>query len=621
MIIRLSGFTGENRALEPKLLPETVGVTATNLKPGRGDMRPWGAATTVATVPSGRQTIYRMGRDVPSDANYWLSWTTDVHVALGANASDTAERTYYTGSGAPKWTNTTLALASTPYPAAYRDLGVPAPSAACTVTATDAALGTETVELVVAGIEVRDGSTVVVLSANHSIEVGDVVTMDVDYNDGTARNYAVTTGITEIGAKYIAFPLQAPGTEGTYEATGSASYTITADPNTVTETWAVVYTHVTDIGEESAPSLPVIITALSDATLTINGFATVPSGSHGINRRRVYITVGTTGEYFFLVELPTSTASTTYSQSAVLGEVLPSLTWLEPPTDLDWLTPMWNGMMAGISGRSVRFCEAFTPYAWPLAYEIVPTNASPVALGTFGQTMVMLTDGNPSTITGGSPDAMDEHPIEFAQSCIAPLSTVSMGHGVAWAAPDGLAYLGEGGAKLLTDGILTRDDWLAMVPSTINGAFYNGLYFGFYNDGAKKGFIVDPRNPTGIYFLDSGADAVYVDAQQDSMYVLNGTSIQEWDTGTAMTATFKSKVFRTPKPVKTFACAEVVGDYPATFKLYADGVLKHTQTVTGAEPFRLPAGFYAQEFQIEVSTTLNIQGVAMAHSMTELATT
>ena len=41
MIIRLSGFLGENRALHPMLLPETVGTQSTNQHPGRGDLRPW----------------------------------------------------------------------------------------------------------------------------------------------------------------------------------------------------------------------------------------------------------------------------------------------------------------------------------------------------------------------------------------------------------------------------------------------------------------------------------------------------------------------------------------------------------------------------------------------------
>ncbi|NYW24490.1 hypothetical protein C6506_28775, partial [Escherichia coli] len=99
-------------------------------KPGRGDLRPWRNPATVATVPAGRQTIYRMGRDVASDANYWLSWTGVVHAVRGFDTADTTERTYYTGDGAPKVTDNTIALASAPYPTASRPLGLPAPASA-----------------------------------------------------------------------------------------------------------------------------------------------------------------------------------------------------------------------------------------------------------------------------------------------------------------------------------------------------------------------------------------------------------------------------------------------------------------------------------------------------------
>jgi hypothetical protein len=271
----------------------------------------------------------------------------------------------------------------------------------------------------------------------------------------------------------------------------------------------------------------------------------------------------------------------------------------------------------------VRFCEAFTPYAWPLAYEILPTAVTPVALASFGQTLVILTDGKPILSTGGSPDAMDEQPTEFLQACVAPLSAVGMGYGVAWASPDGLAFIGEGGARLLTQNCLTRDDWQALNPATIRGCMYRSQYFGFYTvGGVEKSFMVDPRAPDGMYFMDFGATALYFDDLQGALYLLNGVNVQKLDAGSALTATFKSKLHRLPKPTPGFGWAEVTADaYPVTFKLYADAALKHTQTVASAAPFRLPSGYYAQTFQMEVATTGAVQGVAVAHSTAEIAAT
>ena len=198
-----------------------------------------------------------------------------------------------------------------------------------------------------------------------------------------------------------------------------------------------------------------------------------------------------------------------------------------------------------------------------------------------------------------------------------------MGQGVAWAAPDGLAYSGQNGVRMLTEGVMTREDWQALVPSSIMGCMFERRYFGFYAvGGVRKGFVVDPANPSGVYFLDFGVDAVYGDDLQDALYVLDGVNVKKWDASSALTVTFKSKLHRLPKPACAFAVAEVTADaYPVTFKLYADGVLRHTQAVASAAPFRLPGGYHAQTAQMEVSGTAAVQGVAVAHSMAELAQT
>ena len=131
--INLIGFAGANLAEHPRRLPESVGVSIVDAEPGNSDLRSMRAAVTVATVPTSpqRRTIYRLGRDAISDTNYWLSWSTIVHAIRGFDGDDTSERTYFTGSGTPKWTNNIIGLAGgAPYPQGVRELAVPAPTAA-----------------------------------------------------------------------------------------------------------------------------------------------------------------------------------------------------------------------------------------------------------------------------------------------------------------------------------------------------------------------------------------------------------------------------------------------------------------------------------------------------------
>lgn len=551
-IIKVKGFHGENRAVHPAELLPTLGVTSLNQKPGRGDLRPWKAPLEVATVGAGRKTIYRFGRDVPSDTDYWLTWTTDVSVVRGFNEADNGERTYYSGDGAPKWTDTSMALASLPYPTSSFELGLPAPVSAC------------------------------LLSASGGV-------------------------------------------------------------STVMETRAYTYTYASGIGQESAPApASLLLHCKIDDTVAISGMSAPPAGNYGITLINIYRTQGTTSDYYYLRNIA-STGSSSSDENQTLGRVLETIDWLTPPADLKGLIGLWNGMMAGISGRSVRFCEPFVPHAWPLAYEILPPHTTPVALGAFGQSLVILTNGVPIIASGGAPAAMDEQPLEFAQACVAATSVVSMGHGVVWSSPDGLCYVGEGGAKILTDGMMTRDDWQALVPATIIGTMYERRYLGFYTvAGVTKGFLLDPLNPTGLYFFDFGASAVYLDDLQDALYVLDGTKIKKWDAGDALNVTFRSKLFRQPEPIPAFALAQVMADsYPLTFNLDATEIpaaevtkllianghlsapiptsVRYTVTVTDRQPFRLPDGFHAQSFQLEVVSAYPVQSIALAHDYAELA--
>jgi hypothetical protein len=421
---------------------------------------------------------------------------------------------------------------------------------------------------------------------------------------------------------------------------GHRAATVVAPKVREVDAYYYVYTYVNDWGWESAPS-PVSerIERTVKETCQIANFAAPPAGGYNVNRIRVYRTqagAGGDADFFFLLEAP-STSATLTDDNRDLGEVLPTKAWLTAPgvprggadnytePDLQWLTPMWNGMLAGITGKSVRFCAAYTPYAWPIAYDAVPPD-QPVALAVFGQSLLVLTTGRPFLVAGSSPDSLDQAPLEIPQGCIAPRSAVGMGNGVAWASNDGLCWYGEGGARVLTAGVMTREDWLAIRPETIIGQMYEGLYFGIYQPvagGPRQGFLVSPQGG-GVFFLDEGFDAAYFDNLQDQLYLLRGTGILKWEAGAGvMPARFRGKVVRQTRPTG-FACAEVVATaYPVQFTLWADGVQRLQRAVASREPFRLPAGFLAMDWQVQVDTPEDVDGgvqaVLLAQTMQELA--
>lgn len=532
----LTTFLGANLRREPRFLPPGVGVSSINQKPSEsGDLRPWLQPLTISgpNVPAGRLTLYRMGRDTPSTSTFWLSWTTIVHAIRGFDASDPTERTYYTGSGSPKWTNNILALASAPYPASARELSVPVP-----VTL-----------------------PVVVINT-----------------DGPA-----VTGV---------------------------------DPRRL----YYVFTWVNDIGWESAPSPPTLAApANSGAIVDLTITESVPAGNYGINRMRWYRTQTTSAagdaEFFFLAEYAVGATGMQDAGQALGTDVLPTgpdTLRLPLAATAKGLTYCWNQFAAAIVDKTVRFCEPTLMYAWPLGneYEVSDT---PVALAAFAQRLLVLTTAGAELFTGSDPEAMDQKQIALAP--IVAARSLVVGESFAmWAADDGLWYWGLDGYRNLVGECLTPAQWRALVPSTIHGYYFEignrPVYIGFYNDGTLKGFVVDPTNPMGIYFLDKGYTSAYWDKLQRKLFVLDGATLKLWDAGASgMTTTVRGKPERQQAEVEC-EWLELLAGGSTTVRLLVDGVERFNSALTSGE-YRTVDGTQGREFQLEVATATSVQGLVV----------
>jgi hypothetical protein len=512
--------------------------TALNLNLESRTLRPWRGLQDIQTglttgTPS---TIYRFGLDLLSDTQYWFNFTSkDVDLVKGPLVADQTERTIYTGDGAPKWTNNTLALTAPPYPAAYRDLGVPAPSTAPTVSVTGTGSGTE-------------------------------------------------------------------------------------------ETRVYLYTNVTTYGEESAPSpaSAEVTVAASGHTVTITGFATAPTGNSSTVARRIYRSVtSATGvtNYYFIKELPNGTSSTTDDVGDAIGEPIETSDWLLPPSTMFGITAMANGVLVGFDQNDVCISVAYVPYAWPLAYRL-STDYPIVGGKAIGNQVVVLTTGNPYLLSGVAPESMTLTKLEWPQACVSKRSIVNVGGAVVFASPDGLCAVdGAGQLTNLTEALFSRDDWQALNPESMHGYVHNGRYVGFYDTGViQGGFVFEPRQGDAAFsYIDTYATAGYADLIQDELFLKVTTKIQKWNaTGAYSNYTWLSGVSTLERP-ENLGVAMVRADaYPVTFKLYADEVLKHTQSVSNNLPFRLPSGYKAAQYEVEISGANEVYEVLVASTPTEL---
>ncbi len=130
MHLTWNGFLGEIPRVEPHLLPGQAAQTAQNTKLWTGALEPLKAPAYVADLAKSgpKLTIYRYGQSVDSDTQHWFHWGADVDVCRGPLADDTQERVFFTGDGAPKATDATMATAGSLLPSSAYLVGLPAPA-------------------------------------------------------------------------------------------------------------------------------------------------------------------------------------------------------------------------------------------------------------------------------------------------------------------------------------------------------------------------------------------------------------------------------------------------------------------------------------------------------------
>lgn len=368
------------------------------------------------------------------------------------------------------------------------------------------------------------------------------------------RLYFTGDGVPKMRVAGVNYNLKlaAPTAALTATPTGSGSGDIT--------TRLYAYTFVTDFGEESEPcALSNSVNWQTGITITLTGFQAAPAGRN-ITKQRIYrsqtgVAAGTS--LFFIAERAVGTGSYV-DNVAVNGfdEVIPSLTWNTPPDTLSGLIPLANGMMCGFVGKDLYFCEPYHPHAWPEEY-VLTMDYDIVALGAYGSTVVVATEGTPYIVTGSAPENMVQEKLELNLPCINARGMIDLGYAVAYPSHDGLVVVANGSANVVTDELMTRRDWLLTSPSTYVTGQFSGRYFASYRYTDALGtvnsgtFIIDLTGSMPfILRVSYQAEAFFYDIPTGKLFMLVGTEIYEFDDATKPSdvMTWRSKQFVLPAP-------------------------------------------------------------------------
>lgn len=440
------------------------------------------------------------------------------------------------------------------------------------------------------------------------------------------RLYVTGDGAPKIIAGDVTYPLAVPAPSRALIASLGAG-TVNPDQS---QTILYTYTWVTTLDEESEPApLSNELLWSQGINVTLTGFIAPPAG-RPIDRMRIYRSqTGALGDtlLYLIKERAVSTASfVDISGDNPIQEQLPSLDYNQPPAGLSGLVAMPNGMMAGFVGKRLYFCEPYRPHAWPEKY-ILTTDYEIVGLGVFGSAVAVMTVGQPYIVAGTAPDTMTMERIEVNLPCVSARGIVDLGYSIAYPSPEGLVTIGTGGAQLVSRALISRDQWQKLKPASFVAGSFAGRYMAAYTAGAVTSVLI--IDLTGeqpfITYASDHATAMFNDIATGSLYYVRGAQILEWDAidSPPGSYTWRSKRFvhggHINYGVFQADADPLDGAAPAfTARLYADGALKATVTRPN-DVCRLPSGFLARVWEVELVSNMKVRAIALASSPSELA--
>jgi hypothetical protein len=485
MLISILQFGGRApQIIDPALLPVNKSQQAINCRFDRGGLTAIANDLFVAEqVKSGLlKTIYRY-----KDGNF-LTWLTDVDVCESPNPGDEYGRIYYTENGEFKVTDKYLYKdGGNQYPMKWRNPCPPAPvNAPVVLDNTPAPSAVTNLLISSASCTEADGTYNLLFSGGSGSGAAGTYVV---------ANHIITDVLLVAGGSYTGNPtVQTQSGTGVIVATG-------VEDQTLMETRGYLYTFVNGYGAEGPPS-PVsdLIDVFDGDTIAISGMdSTSPDTSlqkYNIVSKRIYrINQSSTGAVYQFVDeidLATSSYDDTILDSG-LGETLQTLEWDAPPLGLQGLISLPNGSLCGFVGNLLCFSVPYYPHAWPVSYQKT-TDYPIVGLGTFGTTVAVLTSGTPYLAVGNDPSNVVMEDMETGLASMCKRGVVQALGVVVYPSPEGLAVIGPGVSEILTEGVLTRQEWAALYnPESINAYFWQGKYIGFYknNAGVQAGFMFD----------------------------------------------------------------------------------------------------------------------------------
>jgi hypothetical protein len=224
--------------------------------------------------------------------------------------------------------------------------------------------------------------------------------------------------------------------------------------------------------------------------------------------------------FLFVTSQPFGTAFYVDSlEDAALSNALNTSDWAPPPTNMQGILALPNGIYAGFFGNQLALSAQGVQHSYPVSYRLTFDTAV-VAIGNVDTMVVVATKSFPYIAYGTTPDSYSESKIEAPHPCQSKRSLAYLrGVGVAYSTADGLvAIAGPGRANLVTQGLFTDREWKALNPSSHISAVKDDRYFCWYQTSNASG---GTTTPTVLQSTDQVVNQTY-GGVYTAQLILNG---------------------------------------------------------------------------------------------------
>lgn len=585
--IIVDNFRGMIPRTQPEMLGPEYATWAINLRVGDGFLEPYKAPAPVPSATNAAaaavssavpiRSIYRL-KDSFGDT--WMAWTEEgVSVVRGQIANDKYGRVYFTGAGAPMVTDTLLARPngagdSPPYPKQALPLGVPEPPedmridqnvdvkflvTTVSYTNTDGNVA-EFTKISAPGIPIKfnDGDNVIVRNVDNPRGIpsssgqfqttADNSVFRILRNDGT---FVLESDLGIVSGRSVVL---------IDEATSGTTY--------------YAYSFKSVYGERGPLRLvpePMLHTFHGEVTLRIDNTMVIPVH---VNQVQIWRTIndGDASDSFYLVgewNIPNGLPfRASYSQAdqditiaggdwvlrddikdidLVNAEVAGNALYDPPPANGHSILALTNKVTVMAEGNTLHFSVPGQPHAYPpLWAEAMPEDI--VGISHVGTTVIVITTDDAYLAHAADPSNVNVERLYAGNGGVSRHSIVTVpGFGCLYASKVGLHLAGLNGAENLTRKYINADQWEAMLPESLRGAFHRNCYIGFFDERTAPvpGLIFDFQRPdNGLMWVGEKLNALYSDPETNELYGVQNRTVVEWDAGdTNLIGTWTSKHF------------------------------------------------------------------------------